>query len=85
MTAAREHLSKLDALLAGQVETALPALASTRLLVDRFIAMVRNGTAGDMAAWLDEAAASEIASFARSLASDQAAVVAALTEPWSNG
>ena len=47
--------------------------------------MVRNGTAGDLTAWLDEAATSEIASFTRGLAADQAAVVAALTEPWSNG
>ncbi len=85
MTSARDHLSKVDAVVVAQIEGALPALASTRLLVDRFIAMVRNGTAGDMAAWLDEAATSEIASFARGLASDQAAVVAALTEPWSNG
>lgn len=45
--------------------------------------MVRNGTEGDLAAWLDEAATSKIASFARGLASDQAAVVAALTETWS--
>ncbi|TFL16098.1 transposase, partial [Jannaschia formosa] len=34
---------------------------------------------------LDEAATSEIASFACGLASDHAAVAAALTEPWSNG
>jgi transposase len=34
---------------------------------------------------LDDAATNEIASFARGLASDQAAVAAALTESWSNG
>nr|WP_235859812.1 transposase [Tranquillimonas rosea] len=85
MTSARNHLSKADAVLVAQVEAALPALAATRLLVDRFVAMVRNGTSGDLAAWLNEAAASEIASFTRGLVADQAAVVAALTEPWSNG
>ena len=63
-------------------ETCVPI---TRLLVDRFVAMVRNGTAGDMAAWLDEAATSEIASFARGLAADQTSVAAALAEQWSNG
>ncbi|WP_211322855.1 hypothetical protein [Palleronia aestuarii] len=47
--------------------------------------MVRNGTAGDLTAWLDEAATSEIASFTRGLVADQAAVVAALTEPWFKG
>jgi transposase len=41
--------------------------------------------ASDLAPWLDDAATSEAASFARGLASDQAAVAAALTEPWSNG
>jgi transposase len=85
MTSARDHLSKADAVVVAQVEAALPALAATRLLVDRFIAMVRNGMAGNLEAWLDEAATSEIASFARGLASDQAAVAAALTEPWSSG
>ena len=47
--------------------------------------MVCNGAAVDLMVWLDEAAASEIASFSRGLTADQAAVVAALKEPWSNG
>ena len=85
MTSARNHLSKTDAVLVAQVEAALAALAATRLLVDRFVLMVRNGTAGVLAEWLHEAATSEIASFARGLAADQAAVAAAPTEPWSNG
>ena len=38
-----------------------------------------------MANWLDEAEDSMIASFARGLRSDCAAVAAALREPWSNG
>jgi transposase len=85
MTSARNHLSKADAVLVTQVEAALPALAATRLLVDQFVAMVRNGTSGDLAAWLVVAATSEIALFTRGLAADRAAAVAALTEPWSNG
>ncbi|SLN71777.1 Transposase [Roseivivax jejudonensis] len=85
MTSARNHLSRADAVLVAQVEAALPALAATRLLVDRFVAMVRNGTSDDLAGWLVEAATSEIASITRGLASGRAAVVAALTEPWSNG
>lgn len=85
MTSACNHLAKADAVLVAQVEAALPALAATRLLVDRFVAMVRNGTADDLTVWLNKAMASEITSFSRGLAADQAAVVAALTEPWSNG
>lgn len=38
-----------------------------------------------MADWIDEAEDSMIASFARGLRSDYAAVAAALREPWSNG
>lgn len=85
MTSARNHLSKADALLVAQVEAALPGLAVTRILVDQIVAMVRNGTAGDLTAWLVEAATSEIASFTSGLAADRAAVVAALAVPWSNG
>ena len=85
MTSACNHLSKADAVLARQIEAALPDLAVTGLLVDRFNAMVRNGAASDLVVWLEEAAASEIASFSRGLAANQAAVAAALREPWSNG
>jgi transposase len=85
MTAGRDHPSKSDAVLVARVEAALPALAPARLLVDRFVAMMRNGTAGALKSRLEEAAQSEIASSARGLASDRAAVAAALTEPWSNG
>ncbi|TFL16004.1 transposase [Jannaschia formosa] len=72
-------------MLVAQAEAALPALATARHLVDRFVAMGRNGTAGDLKAWFIAGATSEIASVARGLASDQAAIVAALTEPLSNG
>lgn len=63
----------------------LPALAATRVLADRFTAVVRNGTAEDLEEWLGGAGTSEIDSFARGLAADHSAVAAALTEPWSNG
>lgn len=85
MTSARDHLSKADAVLVAQVEAALPALATARMLVQRFTDMVRHGTADVLPEWLEEASTSGIASFARGLRSDLAAVSAALTEPWSNG
>lgn len=47
--------------------------------------MVRNARENALAAWLDEAEDSMLSSFARGLRSDQAAVAAALREPWSNG
>lgn len=85
MTVARNHLSKADAVRVAQVEATLPALAATRLLVDRFLAMVRTGAAGDLTQRREEAVTSEIGSVARGQAADQNAVAAALTAPWSNG
>jgi transposase len=85
MTSARNHLSKADAVLVTQIETALPALAVARVLVDRFTDMVPNVTADGLTRWLDGAATSNMASFAHGLRSDLPAVAAALTEYWSNG
>ena len=85
MTSARDHLSRADAVLVTRVEAALPSLASARLLVAGFTDMVRNGISDGLTTWIEEAANSEIGSFARGLRSDQTAVSAALSEPWSNG
>lgn len=85
MMAARDHLSMADAILVARVEAALPALARARALTDRFTDMVRNGKQEALMSWLDAAEESVLASFARGLRKDHAAVAAALTEPWSNG
>jgi transposase len=85
LTTARDHLCKADAIMVAQVEAALPALVTARSLTDRFTDMVRNGSDDALNRWLDEAENSAIASFARGLRADQAAVAAALREPWSNG
>ena len=71
--------------MVARIEAAIPALAAARALTDRFTDMVRDARETALAAWLDEAEHSLIASFARGLRSDQAAVAAALREPWSNG
>ena len=47
--------------------------------------MVRSGTEDALNEWLVEAEASAMASFARGLRADQAAVAAALAGLWSNG
>lgn len=85
LTIARDHLSKADAVVVARIEAALPSLSATRVLVDKFNNMVRNGTPTALGSWLDEAETSMIASFARGLRKDQAAVAAALSAPWSNG
>jgi transposase len=47
--------------------------------------MIRRRDAAGLDAWLDEASAGPMASFARGLRDDQSAVAAALSLPWSNG
>lgn len=85
LTMGRDHLCRADAIKVVRIEAALPALATARVLTDSFTDMVRNGRESDIAAWLDTAEDSLIASFARGIRRDYDAVVAALREPWSNG
>ena len=47
--------------------------------------MVRNKLVTDVDPWIATASGSLIASFARGVIKDKAAVCAAITEPWSNG
>lgn len=85
LTIGRDHLSKTDAIRVARIEAALPALAEARRLTDRFTDMVRNAREDALEGWLDDAEKSLLAAFARGLRRDQAAVAAALREPWSNG
>ena len=81
----RDHLSRADAIQVARIEAALPALATAPRLTDRFTDMVRNAREDALETWLDEAEESPLGAFARGLRRDQAAVTAALREPWSNG
>jgi transposase len=47
--------------------------------------MLRTRTPEALPVWITDATASLLASFGRGIADDQAAVRAALTEPWPNG
>ncbi|PZX47729.1 transposase [Cereibacter changlensis] len=85
LTTGRDHLSKADAVLVAQIEAALPALAQARMLANQFTDMVRNRSADLLGSWLAKAEDSLLSSFARGLQKDQAAVSAALSQPWSNG
>ena len=66
-------------------ERAVPSLTEARVVVDRFHAMLRSGTAETLSAWIIDASNSMLASFGRGVVSDRAAVDAAITSPWSNG
>ena len=47
--------------------------------------MIRKRTLDTFDPWLEQAKSSLIASFASGILKDKAAVVAAITSPWSNG
>ena len=67
------------------IETASPRIVAASDLLDRFRIMVSAKKPGDLAPWLEDAIGSELASFASGLRDDEAAVRAAIVEPWSNG
>ncbi|MFC3691627.1 ISL3 family transposase [Chenggangzhangella methanolivorans] len=85
MTIERDRLTKGDAILVASIEAAAPELAKARVLLDRFHAMVRRHAAQELDPWIADASPSLLGSFTRGVVRDQAAVRAALGEPWSNG
>lgn len=85
MTLERDHLTKAEPLTVAAIEQGAPALAEARTLIDRFQSIVRRKADADLDPWLRDAEPSLIASFARGITKDLAAVRAAVTEPWSNG
>ena len=85
MTTARDHLSKADTVTIAAIEARVPPLVEARTLIERFQVMVRNKLVTDIDPWIATASRSLIASFARGIIKDKAAVCAAITEPWSNG
>jgi transposase len=85
MTLARDRLSRCELATVAVVEHAIPGLVLARDLVDRFQSLIRKRNADALDPWIDDAAQSMISSFAKGLADDRPAVVAAIEEPWSNG
>ena len=85
MTMARDHLSKADSVTVAAIEAGVLALVEARELVARFHTMIRTKTETALDPWIAEARASLLASFAEGIAKSEAAVRAAITQPWSNG
>ncbi len=85
MLSLRDHLTKEDAITVASIERGVPILVPARDLVERFHRMVRDRDPDALPAWITDAAGSVLASFGKGIVADQAAVVAALTQPWSNG
>jgi transposase len=74
MTTARDALSKADAITIATIEAAVPALVTARTLFDRFQTMIRHRKSADLVSWLQDAAASLLASFATGIQADDQAV-----------
>lgn len=85
MTLKRDHLTKAETLIVAAMEQGAPALAEAQTLVDRFQSIVQRKAEADLDPWLQDAGSSLIASFARGITKDLAAVRAAVNQPWSNG
>jgi transposase len=85
MTFGRDRLSKAETVTVAALEAGVPALVEAREFIANFQVMIRHKTAAALTPWIERARASLVASFARGVANDEAAVRAAITLPWSNG
>ena len=85
MTIGRDRLSTAETVTVAAIEAAIPLLVEAREIIAAFQALVRKKSLADLEPWLERARASLVASFAKGVVKDQAAVSAAITSPWSNG
>jgi transposase len=85
MTVGRDTLSKAETITVAAVEAGVPTLVEAREIVAEFHGMIRRRAAAELSCWTERARASLIASFARGVTNDEAAVRAAIISPWSNG
>jgi len=85
MTIGRDHLSKSETVTVAAIEGGVPTLLEAREIIASFQAMIRKRILAELKPWLERARLSLIASFARGVIKDQAAVSAAIALPWSNG
>ena len=82
MTIGRITLSKAETVIVAAVEAGVPTLVEARELVAEFHGMIRRRAAAELLPWIECARASLVASFARGVTNDEAAVRAAITLPW---
>lgn len=85
MTSGRDALSTTETLTIAAIEDSVPALAEARAAVAAFQATIRKKAGDDLDGWIDRAKTGLLASFASGVTKDRAAVVAAITNVWSNG
>ena len=85
LTIGRDALSKAETVTVAAIEAGVPALMEARRVVAAFQSMISTKSAAAFEAWIEEARASLVASFANGVVKDKAAILAAISSPWSNG
>lgn len=85
MTVARDQLSRAELAMVAVIEAAVPDVVLVRDLVDRFHQLIRKRDLAGLDRWIEDAAASPVASFVKGVVNDKAAIAAAIEKPWSNG
>ena len=85
MTTDRDKVSKTVARTVTIIQEAVPDLTRARDLLDRFHRIIQHRKDQRLEQWIEDASHGLMKSFASGIVQDQAAVKAALTEPWSNG
>jgi transposase len=85
MTLARDKLTRTEAIIVATVEREVPAVIEAREVVDAFHRLLRSGDAAGLDLRIKTALESPVASFAKGIIADRAAVAAAVELPWSNG
>jgi len=85
MTTGRDDLTRTQTVTVAAIEGGVPALVEARAVVTAFHVMIRKKTKASFQPWIARAKASLVSSFANGISRDQAAVLAAITSPWSSG
>ena len=85
LTLARDKLTRTEATIAATVERQIPAIVAAREAIDAFYRLLRDRNAAGLGPWIEAALASPVASFAKGVIADQAAVTSAIELPWPNG
>jgi transposase len=74
MTVGRDTLSKAETVTVAAVEAGVPPLVEAREIIAEFHLMIRRRAAAELSPWIERARASLVASFARGVTNDEAAV-----------
>ena len=85
MTTGRDRLTKAETVIIAAIEADVPNLVTAHSQLDAFHAMIRTRDSAGLADWLEQTSRGLMASFAKGVHRDRAAVEAAISSSWSNG